>query len=75
MELHVPHYYDKFVCIADKCIDNCCFGGWEINIDEETVHYYQSLNSPFGKEIIDNLNESDIKGKINVTIPMNIVLN
>ena len=49
MELHVPHYYDKFVCIADKCIDNCCFGGWEINIDEDTVHYYQSLNSPFGK--------------------------
>lgn len=59
MELHVPHYYDKFVCIADKCIDNCCFGGWEINIDEDTVHYYQSLNSPFGKEIIDNLDYTD----------------
>ncbi len=59
MELHVPHYYDKFVCIADKCIDNCCFGGWEINIDGETVHYYQSLNSPFGKEIIDNLDYTD----------------
>ncbi len=59
MELHVPHYYDKFVCIADKCIDNCCFGGWEINIDEDTVHYYQSLNSPFGKEIIDHLDYTD----------------
>lgn len=59
MELHIPHYYDKFVCIADKCIDNCCFGGWEINVDEDTVHYYQSLNSPFGKEIIDNLDYTD----------------
>ena len=28
MEFHVPHYYNDFVCIADKCIDNCCFGGW-----------------------------------------------
>ena len=35
------------------------FGGWEINVDEDTVHYYQSLNSPFGKEIIDNLDYTD----------------
>lgn len=59
MEFHVPHYYDRFVCIADKCIDNCCLGDWEINVDKDTVHYYQSLNSPFGKKIMDNLDYTD----------------
>ena len=30
----VPHYYDEFTCIASGCKDNCCIGGWEIDIDE-----------------------------------------
>jgi len=59
MHLCVPHYYEDFACIANKCLDNCCLGGWEINIDEETVHYYKSLHSEFGKKIVEHLNYTD----------------
>lgn len=34
--------YQGFVCIADKCPDTCC-GGWEIEIDEESLDMYRFL--------------------------------
>lgn len=51
MKLRVPHYYDKFVCIASDCKDNCCYGGWQIDIDEETVEYYKKVEGPFGEKL------------------------
>ena len=45
-----PNYYDKFRCIADKCKHNCCIG-WEIDIDDETMQYYNSLESTLGDRI------------------------
>lgn len=44
MKLRVPDYYDEFQCIADKCSDNCCIGGWEIDIDEDTYERYQQID-------------------------------
>jgi lysine-N-methylase len=44
----VPHYYKDFVCIASKCKDNCCMGGWQIDIDDETAGYY--LGVKLGEE-------------------------
>ncbi len=46
----VPNYYEKFKCIADKCKHNCCIG-WEIDIDEETMNFYNSLDTPMGERI------------------------
>ena len=46
----VPNYYDKFKCIADKCRHNCCIG-WEIDIDEETMNFYNFLDTPMGGRI------------------------
>ena len=45
-----PNYYKKFKCIADKCRHNCCIG-WEIDIDEETMNFYNSLDTPMGGRI------------------------
>ena len=36
-----PNYYDKFVCIADKCEDTCC-AGWQIVIDDDSLERYKS---------------------------------
>lgn len=51
-----PSYCDKFRCIADKCTDNCCIG-WEIDIDTDTLAYYQSITGNFGKRLSENISE------------------
>ena len=45
MKLRVPDYYDEFQCIADKCSDNCCIGGWEIDIDEDELIGFVAKNA------------------------------
>ena len=42
MILRVPEYYEKFSCIASRCKDSCC-AGWEIDIDEDSYAYYNSV--------------------------------
>ena len=53
-----PNYYNKFKCIADKCNHSCCIG-WEIDIDVDTMDIYNSLNTPMGEKIRNNI-EGDI---------------
>ena len=51
MKLRVPFYYNEFHCITDRCNDNCCVGGWEIDIDQETYDYYMNLEGELGDSI------------------------
>jgi len=53
-----PNYYKKFNCIADRCRHSCCIG-WEIDIDEKTLLFYNSLDTETGKRIRQNI-EGDI---------------
>lgn len=59
MKVRVPHYYDKFHCIASDCKDNCCVGGWEIGIDDETYEYYQNVPGEFGKKLRSYITKTD----------------
>ncbi|SDM57332.1 flagellin lysine-N-methylase [Lachnospira pectinoschiza] len=59
MKLRVPFYYNDFHCITDRCNDNCCVGGWEIDIDEETYDYYQSLSGELGETIRNSIVTSE----------------
>jgi len=36
-----PDYFDKFICVADKCSDTCC-SGWQIVINDEYLKKYKS---------------------------------
>ena len=49
-----PNYYEKFKCVADKCRHNCCIG-WEIDIDEDTMDLYNSLDGEFAQKIRENI--------------------
>lgn len=49
-----PCYYDKFICTADKCTDNCCIG-WEICIDADTCACYKSVDGAFGERLKQNI--------------------
>lgn len=59
MILRTPGYYNKFKCTASKCRDNCCFGGWLIELDEDTVRYYEGLEGEFGKALRESLMTDD----------------
>ena len=46
-----PNYYKKFKCIKDKCKHNCCIG-WEIDIDEDTMDLYNSLDEIVNRYLV-----------------------
>lgn len=45
-----PDYYDDFHCIADKCRHSCCTG-WEIDIDEESLHRFSEVSGRLGEKL------------------------
>ena len=46
--------YREFTCKADKCKHTCC-RGWEIDIDDDTLDYYNGLDTELGNEIRNNI--------------------
>ncbi|MBQ8539351.1 MAG: flagellin lysine-N-methylase [Ruminococcus sp.] len=57
--MHIyPDYYEKFRCIASKCKHNCCIG-WEIDIDNTTLKYYNCVEGDFSKRLKDNIELDD----------------
>ncbi|MBQ7134119.1 MAG: flagellin lysine-N-methylase [Ruminococcus sp.] len=53
--MHIyPDYYKNFRCIADKCRHNCCIG-WEIDIDENTLDFYDSVTDDFKNRLKENI--------------------
>ena len=53
-----PDYYEKFHCIGGSCPDTCC-AGWEVDVDEESLNYYKSLDGPFGDRLRSHLKEEN----------------
>lgn len=45
-----PDFYDDFRCLAAACRHSCCVG-WEIDVDEDTLRYYQSIPGGLGDEL------------------------
>lgn len=54
MKTFVPHYYSDFKCIAGECRHSCCVG-WEIDVDPLSLKKYNSIKTPFGKKVRDNI--------------------
>jgi len=54
MLVRFPDYYKSFKCTASKCSDNCCIG-WEIDIDEKTLEYYQNADKKMGGHLLENI--------------------
>ncbi len=54
MKNYTPNYYKKFKCIADKCKHSCCIG-WEIDIDEDTLEFYEALEGKSGKALRETI--------------------
>ncbi|WP_349948031.1 flagellin lysine-N-methylase [Lacrimispora sp. BS-2] len=50
MQFTIPHYYNKFRCVAGECPDTCC-AGWAIMIDDLTKRRYQMRKDAFGRRL------------------------
>lgn len=55
MKLRAPMYYKDFHCIAEKCKNNCCAAGWEIDIDDKTANFYSTIAGEFGKKLQNSI--------------------
>lgn len=55
----MPNYYKDFKCIADKCRHSCCIG-WEIDIDENSMSRYKSLDGEVGNWVRDNISKGEV---------------
>ena len=58
MKILVPDYYPLFRCTAGKCRHNCCIG-WEIDIDSETMDFYDSVKGNFGERLRENIDREE----------------
>lgn len=50
MKGFAPGYYPRFRCIGGACRHSCCVG-WEIDIDEDTLDYYEGVEGDFGERL------------------------
>lgn len=61
MIVRVPDYFSEFSCIAGDCKDSCCLG-WEIDIDEDSYEYYQTLPGEVGERLRKGMYETEDGG-------------
>lgn len=50
MQFTIPHYYNKFHCVAGACLDTCC-AGWAIMIDDRSRRRYRTQKGEFGERL------------------------
>jgi len=53
-----PDYYPLFKCIGGACRHNCCIG-WEIDIDEDTLALYETVDGPLGERLKNCISHKD----------------
>lgn len=58
MKLYAPAYYQEFTCIADRCQHSCCIG-WEIDVDDGTCKYYQTLDGDYADAIRQSIDRTN----------------
>ena len=54
MEYIIPHYFERFRCVAAECEDTCC-AGWTIMIDEESMEKYKNTEGTFGNRLRNSI--------------------
>jgi len=54
MNRYAPDYFFEFACIKGDCRHSCCIG-WEIDIDADSLAYYQSVPGELGRQLRENI--------------------
>lgn len=69
MILRLPSYYKEFHCIASECSDSCCIG-WEIDLDDDSAAYYESVEGPMGDFMRKHMKDQKFTLRKNGWCPM-----
>lgn len=56
----MPSYCDAFACLAGACRDSCCIG-WEIDIDEKTAAFYDTVGGDFGEKLHNHITDGEVR--------------
>lgn len=59
MENIILECFRSFKCKGGCCTDNCCIG-WEIDIDEDTLRFYDSLSGEIKKRLNSAISREDV---------------
>ena len=54
MKTYVPDYYAGFSCLMGACRHSCCIG-WEIDIDDDKLAFYQAVDGSFGERLKESI--------------------
>lgn len=54
MKIFAPDYFGEFACIKGDCRHSCCIG-WEIDIDPESLEYFDSVQGEMGRRLRENI--------------------
>ena len=65
-----PHYYEKFRCIGGECKNNCCCGGWEIEVDDEALERFGKIPGDFGEKVRCSIDSENVFIRKNGRCPM-----
>ncbi len=65
-----PDYYERFKCIGGECKNNCCRGGWEIEIDDDALERFSKINGEFGLRVRNSINENNTFKSIDGHCPL-----
>lgn len=55
-----PDYYSEFKCIGSKCKNNCCCGGWEIEVDDASMERFETIEGIFGERVRNSINSDNV---------------
>lgn len=55
-----PDYYEKFQCIGSNCKNNCCMGGWDIEVDDESRIRFNTIKGAFGDKLRDSIDSENV---------------
>lgn len=55
-----PDYYERFVCIGEKCRHNCCRGAWDIEVDADAARRFKKIDGEFGERVRAAVNDDNI---------------
>lgn len=65
-----PDYYKDFKCIGGDCKNNCCCGGWEIEVDDDALTRFGKIEGEFGERVRASVNDENIFIRKNGRCPM-----
>lgn len=65
-----PDYYGEFKCIGSKCKNNCCCGGWEIEVDDASIDRFKKIEGDFGERVRNAVNSDNVFIHENGKCPM-----